>query len=136
MTQIFELITICINCIKNNNKETAVTCRNLFLLNIEAITIAGIAEATAGFEIIQIGINHAHQGTSSNLSFKASEVTIAIKKAEKYEKLTNVRVSKSATIKTEIAITTLSESLNNNFLKIERQKQPTIIPLRISAVNV
>jgi hypothetical protein len=136
MTPIFELITICINCIKNNNKEIAVTCRNLFLLNIEVITIAGIAEATAGFEIIQIGINHAHQGTSSNLSLKASEVTIAIKKAEKYEKLTNVRVSKSATIKTEIAITALSESLNNNFLKIERQKQPTIIPLRISAVNV
>ena len=136
MTPILELITICINCIKNNNKEIAVTCRNLFLLNIEAITIAGIAEATAGLVTIQIGINHAHQGTSSNLSLKAREVTIAIKKAEKYEKLTNVRVSKSATIKTEIAITALSESLNNNFLKIERQKQPAIIPLRISAVNV
>ena len=41
-----------------------------------------------------------------------------------------------ATIKTETAIATLSESLNINFLKIDRQKHPTIIPLRMTAENV
>ena len=62
--------------------------------NIAASSRPGNVATTAGFDIMRTGVSHAHPGGASILSLtSASADRIKMKKAAKYVKLMNVRVS-------------------------------------------